>query len=78
MTYIKEGKDGLVREYDAPSSEFDNIADRTTAEMIGEYLERGYGLIKHSHPECGGFVGTVMELSNGDVKVSIDLLEKPE
>lgn len=78
MTYSKEGKDGVVREYSSPSSKFDNIVDRTTGEMIGEYLERGYGLIKHSRPECGGFVGTVMELPNGDVKVNIDLLEKPE
>ena len=78
MTYSKEGKDGVVREYSSPSSKFDNIVDRTTGEMIGEYLESGYNLIKQSHPECGGFVGIVMELPNGDVKVNIDLLEKPE
>ena len=72
------GDDGVVREYYAPSSEYDNIADRTAGEMMGEYLERAYSILKQTQPDCSGFVGIVMERPNGDTRVSIDILEGSE
>lgn len=73
--YIKTNKNtGETRLFHAPTEEYDNVTDRTTAEMMGEHLEAAYRLLKQSRPECKGYLGMIKERPNGDIDVTIDLI----
>lgn len=55
------------------NKKYNTLADRTTAEMVNEYMMSSYNLFKNIHPECGGFSVTVTEEGEG-VRTNIELL----
>lgn len=59
------------------NKKYDNLADKTSAEMVAEHMASSFGLIKSVHPECGGFSATVT-MKGDNVLTSIDLLVPKE
>ena len=67
----------MYKIYDKPDKEYDNIADRTTAEMMGEHLEAAFDLLQQVRPDAKGFHALVMDSPDGGLtKAEISLIEK--
>ena len=63
--------------FEKPSEQYDNVADRTVAEMMGEHLEIAFDLLQQVRPEVKGFHALVIDSPDGEsTKVEISLIEK--
>ena len=66
----------MERIFEKPDEQFDNVADRTTAEMMGEHLEAAFNLLKQVRPEAKGFRAIVVDSPSGDeTQVEVTLIE---
>lgn len=67
----------MERVFEKPAKQYDNVADRTTAEMMGEHLEVAFNLLQQVRPDAKGFHALVMDSPDGEsTEVAISLIEK--
>lgn len=57
------------------SSKYDNLADKTAANLVADRLMSSYRMLKELHPEIGGLHIEMVELGDdGAVNTKIELL----
>ena len=59
------------------NTKYNNLADKTAADMMNGYIMCAYNTMKAVHPECGGFSVDVTEVDEG-VRTKIQLLVPKE
>ena len=57
------------------NTNYNNLADKTAADMAADHICAAYRLLKTLHPEIGGFTAELVETGNEDeIRTKIGLL----